>query len=136
MEELEQLLKSLPGYDLVTEGMKHKALQGARIPDADGNMPGDRKYVPTYDAYFAAYGLVGFMQAQPAVTTASSEGTSVTTTGYNWDGLRQWLRANSAICQSTDADVFTVIPIPNTHPVTRTNMHGGGPYDDHDTDVN
>lgn len=136
MEELEQLLKSLPGYDLVTEGMKHKALQGARIPDADGNMPGDRKYVPTYDAYFAAYGLVGFMQAQPNVVTASSEGTSITTTRFNWDGLRQWLRSNSTICQSTDADVFTIIPVPDTKPVVHTAMYEGGSDDNQDTDVN
>jgi len=134
MEELKEILASIPGSDLVSDAMLNKALQQARIPDADGRMPGDVAYIPTHDAYYAAASLVGLLRAQPAVTSAGSEGTNVSTTPYDWDSLLAWLYSMSPIKAAAQSDVFTVIPIPNTYRKDRKDMQGDDYYG-HDTDI-
>lgn len=134
MEELKEILASIPGSNLVSDAMLTKALQQARIPDKDGRMPGDVAYIPTYDAYYAAASLVGFLRAQPAVTSAGSEGTNVSTTPYDWDSLLSWLYSMSPIKAASQSDVFTVIPIPSTHRKYRKCMEGDDYYG-HDTDI-
>lgn len=134
MEELNDLIDGLPGAEIISAGMKEKALQDSRIPDSNGNLPGEENYVPTYDPYYAAYLLVGLLYAQPTVTSASSEGTSVTATPFNWDGFGAWLKARSPILSQSDA--FTILSIPGEPKVVRTNMDTGGYYDNRDADLN
>jgi hypothetical protein len=63
MDELNALLANLPGYASLTETQKQNALDGARIPDSFGIWPGEAGYEVTYDVYYAALTLLGFLQA-------------------------------------------------------------------------
>lgn len=136
MEELTALIAGLPGADLVTPAMKTAALQHSRIPDAEGRWPGQPGYVDTYDVYYAALSLLGFMQARPAVTSASSEGTSVSTTPTDWKALAAFFRSLSVICSAGGPDVLQPVDIPQGPHVYRTDMSGRGPYyGDVDTDL-
>lgn len=133
---LDDLLKSLPGYLLLTEAMKNAALSGALIPDADGVWPGQDGYVPTHDVYFAALNLLGFLQAQPVVTNTSSEGTSVTVSKPEWAALVRYYRSQSPIINATGQDVLTRIVIPDVPHVVPTDMSGrGSHYGDINTDI-
>lgn len=136
MDELNSLLVSLPGYGLLTPDMKQRALNGALIPDSAGVWPGDDDYVLTYDPYYAAISLIGFLQAQPVVRQSSSEGTSVAVDAPNWGGLLAWYRSMSTICQAQGSDILTLVPIPDVPHVLPTDMSGRGDgYGDVDTDL-
>lgn len=136
IDDLNALLASLPGYSLLTVNMKQNALNGARIPDAAGVWPGEDGYVETYDEYFAAISLIGFLQAQPVIRQSSSEGTSIAVDAPNWGGLLAWYRSLSPICQAQGNHVLTVVPIPDGPHVTRTDMSGRGDGNgDVDTDL-
>lgn len=136
MEELTALLAGLPGADLVTPAMKTVALQHSRIPDDEGRWPGQDGYVDTYDVYYAALSLLGFMQARPAVTSASSESTSVSTTPADWSALAAFYRSMSRICQAMGSDVLNLVDIPQGPHVKRTDMSGRfDGYGDVDTDL-
>lgn len=137
MEELTDLLANLPGAALLTPAMKQAALDGALVPDARNVWPGQDEYVNTYDVYFAALGLIGFLQAQPVVRQSSSEGTSVAVDAPNWAGLTAWYRSMSKIAQVGGNGVLRVVPIPEGPHVRRVDMGSGGGdgYDDVDTDL-
>lgn len=124
IDDLNALLISLPGYGLLTPNMKQNALNGARIPDAAGVWPGGEDYVPTYDVYFAAMSLIGFLQAQPVVRQASSEGTSTAVDAPQWSGLLAWYRSMSPICAAAGSTVLQVLPIPDFPHVIATDMSG------------
>lgn len=134
--KLNELLSSLPGYDLLTDTMKTSALQGALIPDEHGVWPGQQGYDPTYDVYYAAAHLVPVLQAQPSVTNVNSEGTGVTVTPPDWGALLSFYRSMSPIHQGYGHDVLRVVPIPDPPHVQRVPMNDrGGYYGDVDTDV-
>lgn len=134
--QLNELLQTLPGYELLTEAMKTAAMSGALIPDSDGHWPGTSGYTPTYDIYFAALKLLPFLQAQPVVTSAGSEGTSVSVKPADWNAIMRFYRENSLIIQATGNDVLHLVPIPDPPHVRRVSMRdGGGYYGDVDTDI-
>lgn len=136
MEELEELLSNLPGYELLTPAMKNRALAGALIPDSSGVWPGHDGYVTTYDVYYAAISLIGFLQAQPVVRQSSSEGTSIAVDAPNWAGLIAWYKSMSPICGAQPSAVLTRVPIPEGPHVVRTDMRGRDQdYGDVDTDL-
>lgn len=136
IDDLNALLVNLPNASLITVGMKEAALAGALIPDAASVWPGDVDYVPTYDVYFAALNLLGFLQAQPVIRQSSSEGTSVAVDAPNWASLATYYRGMSVIVQATGNGVFNRVLIDETPHVVRTNMrlreYG---YDNVDTDL-
>lgn len=136
MEDLDALLAPLPGYSLLTPSMKQKALDGSLVPDAAGVWPGQPNYVNTYDVYWAAINLVGYLSAQPVVRQSSSEGTSVAVDAPNWDGILLYFRANSIIAGANGNDVLQIVPIQGGPHVVRTDMRGGwNGYGDVDTDL-
>ena len=136
MDELNALLENLPGYSSITVAMKNAALSGALIPDANGVWPGQNGYIPTYDVYFAALNLLGFLQAQPFVRQSSSEGTSVAVDAPNWSALLNYFRSQSRIVQSQGGTVLQSVAIPEGPHVRKTDMSGRGPYyGDVDTDL-
>lgn len=134
--KLNELLSSLPGYALLTNTMKTAAMGSALIPDSEGRWPGQPDYVPTYDIYFAALKLLPFLQAQPVVTSAGSEGTSVSVKPADWSAVTAFYRGNSPIIQATGNDVLRLVPIPDPPHVRRVLMNDrGGYYGDVDTDI-
>lgn len=134
--KLNELLGILPGYALLTDAMKTIAMGSAVIPDENGVWPGQPDYVPTYDIYFAALKLIPFLQAQPVVTSAGSEGTSVSVKPADWDAIIAFYRGSSPIIQATGNDVLRAVPIPDPPHVRRVNMQDrGGYYGDVDTDI-
>lgn len=134
--KLNELLQTLPGYELLTESMKTIAMEGALIPDSAGNWPGTSGYTPTYDIYFAALKLIPFLQAQPVFTSAGSEGTSVSVKPADWTAIQRFYRENSPIIQATGPDVLRLLPIPDPPHVRRVPMNDrGGYYGDVDTDI-
>ena len=136
IDDLNALLISLPGYGLLNQSMKDAALATALVPDPAGVWPGQPDYVLTYDVYWAALGLINFLQAQPVVRQSSSEGTSVAVDAPNWGGLAAYYRSMSMVAQATGQGVLGVIPIPGGSHVYRTDMRRGGDgYDDVDTDL-
>lgn len=136
MEELDKLLAALPNSDKVTTEMKQAALNGSLIPDPDGIWPGQVGYVTTHDVYWAAINLMPFMQAQPQVTSASSEGTSVTATRFDWDAIASFYRGMSVIVGANPRDVLNLVAIPDVPHVRRVPMNDrGGYYGDVDTDL-
>lgn len=137
LDELNSLVESLPNASLLTDAMKQRALAGAVVPDSFGVWPGDTGYESTYDVYYAAIGLIGFLQAQPVVRSSSSEGTSVSVDAPNWAGLLAWYRSMSQIAGASGSDVLSTVPIPDTKVVRRTDMSGRlNGYDNVDTDLN
>lgn len=135
LEDLTGLVASLPNAALLTDTMKNDALAQSLIPDSFDVWPGTEGYEPTYDIYFAAIRLVGFLQAQPVVRASSSEGTSVSVDAPNWDGLLAYYRSMSPICQATHQGPLGVLSIPMAH-VRRTDMTGrSDQYGDVDTDL-
>lgn len=142
IDELTDLLAGLPNAASVTQAMKQRALDGARIPDSFGIWPGQDGYENTYDIYFAAFSLIGFLKAQPVVTATSSEGTSVTVQAPDWGALVAYYRSMSPIMQATQQDVLREVPIPGGPHVRPTNMHSTDAsgrtvpyYGDVDTDL-
>lgn len=136
MNELDALLSALPGYNLISETAKIAALQGSRIPDSAGRWPETAGYVETFDVYYAALTLVSFLQALPVVTSASSEGTSVSAKAPDWSALTLYYRSLSPIIQATGNSILQVVPIPAPPHVRRVSMNdGGGYYGDVDTDL-
>lgn len=136
IDDLNSLLINLPGYGLLTPDMKQRALDGALVPDSSGVWPGQPGYTATYDVYFAAISLVGFLQAQPVVRQSSSEGTSVAVDAPNWAGLVQWYQSMSPIYQAVEPGVLHVLPIPDAPHVRHTDMSGRyDGYDNVDTDL-
>lgn len=128
IDDLNALLHHLPNYSAILLDMKNVALAQALIPDVNGVWPGQPGYVNTYDVYFAAYGLVGFLQGHALVTNASSEGTSVTVQAPDWGALRNYYASMSSIIGSVAGTVIGVVPIPETPHVHRTNMADEGVY--------
>ncbi|QKN87710.1 hypothetical protein IXEL_9 [Microbacterium phage Ixel] len=138
IDDLNGLLSPLPGYGILTDVMKQTALDGARIPDGAGVWPGQPGYQTTYDIYWAALSLIGFLQAQPVVRQTSSEGTSVAVDAPNWTGIAAYYRGASVIAGAASASpILNVIPIPGGPHVVPVDMsgRGGEPYDDVDTDT-
>ena len=136
MDELNALLSALPGYDLISDTAKLAALKASRIPDSEGRWPATAGYVETFDVYFAALSLVSFLQALPVVTSAGSEGTSVSATAPDWDALRLHFRSLSPIILATGNSVLQVVPIPNPPHVRKVSMRDrGGYYGDVDSDI-
>jgi hypothetical protein len=136
MDDLNSLLSPLPGYGVLTEPMKQVALNGAVIPDGAGVWPGQPGYQNTYDVYFAAISLIGFLQAQPVVRQVSSEGTSTAVDAPDWSGIIAFYRAQSIICGATPNPVLGILPIPEVPHVVRTDMSGRWDQDgDVDTDM-
>lgn len=132
---LNGLLAPLPGYSILSEPMKLDALAASRIPDASGVWPGSPGYVATYDVYWAATLLVGFLRAQPIVRQSSSEGTSVSVDAPDWAGLLLYYRSQSPVAQASGA-TLTAVPIPDGPHVQRTDMSGRWDgYGDIDTDL-
>ena len=135
-EDLTTLVVNLPNASILTAQMKLDALAGARIPDQFGVWPGQPGYVETHDLYFAAIGLIGFLQAQPVIRQSSSEGTSVAVDAPNWSGLVAWYRSMSAIARVSPSDVLNRITIPDVPHVRRISMtYGGDSNDNVDTDL-
>lgn len=136
MDELNALLENLPGYSSITVAMKQAALDGARIPDSFGIWPGEEGYEPTYDVYFAAINLVGFLQAQPVVRQSSSEGTSVAIDAPNWSALLNYFRSQSPIVGLNGNQVLQRVNIPDPPHVVKLNMNSKDAYyGDFDTDL-
>lgn len=136
IDDLNALLVSLPNYSLLSNQMKMDALAGARIPDSAGVWPDESGYVSTYDIYFAAIGLIGFLRAQPIVRSSSSEGTSVSVDAPDWNGLLAWYRSMSPICMATGNNVLTRVSIPEGPHVKRVPMNlREADYDNVDTDL-
>lgn len=134
--KLNELLQALPGYALISDTMRDSALASAQVPDSEGRWPGSSDYEKTYDLYYAALALVPFLQAQPAVTSAGSEGTSVTATAFDWQALIRFYRSQSQIHQSAGQTILQVLPIPDPPHVVRVPMNDrGGYYGDVDTDI-
>lgn len=131
MPTLDDVLALIPGGDVVSQAMRESALAKSLIPDSSGHLPGERGYTPTHDVFYAALTLLGVVRAQPAVTTASSESTSISATTPNWPSLEGWLRSQSVICRNQDA--LTVIPITYDDYITRAYM-GGESYRGYDAD--
>ena len=122
LDDLTELMASLPNAAQLTSKMKNDALAGSLIPDSNNVWPGNVGYILTYDVYFAAIGLVGFLQVQPVVRQSSSEGTSVAVDAPNWSGLIAWYQTMSPISQATSTGALGVITIPGGPHVYRTNM--------------
>lgn len=134
--ELNKLLDTLPGYALLNDSMKTSAMNGARIPDSSGRWPQDAGYELTYDVYFAALALIPFLRSQPVVTSASSEGTSVSVQGIDWDAIVLFYKGLSSICSVDGNSVLHAVPIPDVPHVRRVPMNDrGGYYGDVDTDL-
>lgn len=136
MDELNALLENLPGYSSITAVMKQAALDGARVPDSFGVWPGEEGYEPTYDVYFAAINLVGFLQAQPVVRQSSSEGTSVAVDAPNWQALLNYFRSQSPIVGLNGNQVLQRVNIPDPPHVVKLDMNSKDAYyGDFDTDL-
>lgn len=133
LEELRSLLHVIPDLEL-EDPLLRQCLNRALIPDSAGVLPGKAEYTPSYDVAYAAYLLVDALSSQPMVTTASSEGTSVTTTTPDWDSLKRFLSSMSTIL--TTGGAFTVLSVPDPLDIRRNDMSGrGASYEDIDTDV-
>lgn len=139
LQDLTALVTSLPSASLLTDTMKQDALAGALVPDSFGVWPGNEGYEPTYDIYYAAAQLIGFLQAQPVVRQTSSEGTSIAVDAPNWGGLLAYYRSMSPIAQASRFDILRPIPIPGGPHVDRIDMSGndafGGRTADGDIDT-
>lgn len=122
MPTLDDVLALIHGGDVVSQAMRESALAKSLIPDSSGHLPGERGYTPTHDVFYAALTLLGVVRAQPAVTTASSESTSISSTPPDWTSLEGWLRSQSVICRNQDA--LTVIPITYDDYITKVYMEG------------
>lgn len=134
--DLDTLLSSLPGYSIISDSMKSSALSAALIPDSNGVWPYQVGYVSTYDMYFAAIRLIGFLQAQPVVRQTSSEGTSVAVDAPNWGGIIAYYRSMSPILSESSGGVLHKVLIPDGPHVDRVPMgERGDGYDDVDTDL-
>lgn len=137
IDDLNELLLPLPGYGILTDAMKQRALSTSLIPDGAGVWPGQPGYQPTYDIYWAAMALVGYLQAQPFVKSSSSEGTAVAVEKPDWAGILAYFASQSVISGANQASpVLTAVPIPDVPHVRRVDMSGGDPYyGDVDTDL-
>lgn len=141
LDDLTELVSSLPNASLLTNKMKQDALDGALIPDGLQVWPGRPGYQATYDVYWAAISLLGFLQAQPVVRQTSSEGTSVAVDAPSWGSLAAYYRSMSPIASASARPVLGSIPIPSSPHVVRTDMSGintfGGrtSYGNVDTDL-
>ena len=135
MELLDDLLKTLPGFETITPLMKQSALDGAVIPDSAGVWPGKPSYVTTYDVYYAAVTLIGFLKAQPVVRQVSSEGTSAALDAPQWGAVYQHFTSLSPIL-GMQSGIIREVPIPGGSHVRRTDMSGvNDDYGDVDTDL-
>lgn len=126
METLDDILKPLPGYGLLSESMKNAALAGSLIPDSFGIWPGQPGYENTYDVYFAAINLIGYLRAQPVIRSSSSEGTSVSVDAPNWDALLSYFRSQSPVVQTSGNPVLQLVEIPDPPHVRRVSMEDKG----------
>lgn len=128
MDELDIILGQVQGYDAVPNELKAHALEGSLIPDENGVWPSKVGYIPTYDHYYAAMNLVGYLRSQPQVTSTGSEGTNVTVSPTNWDSLLIWLKSKSSIVRVSGDSVITPVSIQLGPHVVKQNMQGSGVY--------
>jgi hypothetical protein len=136
LEDLTALVANLPGASLISTRQYEDVLAGALVPDSFNVWPGQPGYEKTYDVYFAAIGLVGFLQAQPVVRQSSSEGTSVAVDAPNWAGLLAYYRSMSRISGALGDGVLVPVRIPDGPHVVHTDMTGrGDDYGDVNTDL-
>jgi len=138
LDDLTALVVSLPNAPLLTDTMKQDALNAALIPDVNNVWPGSDGYQTTYDIYFAATRLIGFLMAQPVVRQSSSEGTSVAVDAPNWQQLLTYYGSMSLILGVRQQAVLTEVIIPDSRRIVRVDMHnddGSEYYDNVDTDV-
>ncbi|QZE10298.1 hypothetical protein SEA_LUNA18_10 [Microbacterium phage Luna18] len=136
IDDLNGLLFPLPGYPILTDAMKQRALATALIPDGAGVWPAQPGYQNTYDVYWAAMSLVGYLQSQPFVKSSSSEGTAVAVEKPDWGGILSFFRSQSVIAAASQSGpILNPIPIPDSSHVIRTDMSGGDSYGDVDTDL-
>lgn len=108
--------------------------QQSLIPDSDGRMPGTPEYAETVDVYYNALLYAEYFAGLPAITSATSEGTSLSVTPPDWDRLIRFLKSKSPIVGASN-QLWTVVPVDNRH-IHRTWMNDrGDPYGDVDTDI-
>lgn len=132
---LDFLIQSLPGFELINDEMKARALLQSLVPDPNGVWPGSEGYVTTYDAYYAALCLLPFLKAHPQLRQTSSEGTSIAMDPPDWDALGQYYRSMSKIVAASGNSALSIVAIPDVPHVTRTDMSGRGSDGNLDTDL-
>ena len=134
MEQIDEILSNIPGYSSLPVTMKQTALGLSLIPDSNGVWPAQPGYVSTYDYYYAASILLGYLKAQPYVSSVSSEGTSVSTTAPDWSALAKSFASMSIIL--SNQGIFTKVSIPEGPYIVPTDMAGrGSRYGDTNTDI-
>lgn len=137
IDDLDGLLAPLPRFSVLSPQMKQRALDTSLIPDGAGVWPGQDGYQTTYDIYWAAMSLIGYMQAQPFVKQAGSEGTTTSVDRPDWSSILAYFRSQSIIAQANQAGpILSMLPIPDVPYIFRTDMSGRGDgYGDVDTDL-
>lgn len=131
MDELNQLLAGLPGVDKLSDSVKQQMLEQSLVPDTEGRDPYTEGYTKTYDTAYAAWLLVGVLSAFPMVTSAGSEGTSVSMTRPDWEALKRSFAVLSPIMARQDT--LRVLRLPPDPYVRHRNMLGR--YDDVNTSI-
>ena len=129
---LDILLAVMPKSSILSVELKTQTVMRALIPDSTGKRPGTDGYVTTVDWAYAAWMLVGVVEAQSTVTSAGSESTTVSASPPNWDALRAYYVSISPLLQAQMGDHITPIFISRPHYTRRTRMED---YDDIDTDI-
>lgn len=126
--EVREILSGITGSDKIPTSMITSSLDQSLVPDRDGNLPGSLGYSDTYDVYYAAYLTSNYLKSVPAVTNASSEGTSVTVTPGDIKGLQDYLASVSPILKHQPY-VLRCVPIPDDRAYSRTDMNRAGDSD-------
>lgn len=109
----------------LTEQDRAEALDGARIPDPAGRLPGFDGYVPTFDLAWATATLADMAAANAAATTAggdviqvTSEGTTIQrqpTEAPDWASVAAFWRSRSVIAAALGG-TFGVLQVPVGEP--------------------
>lgn len=124
MDELDQLLAGLPGVDKLSDSVKRQMLERSLVPDAEGRNPHTEGYIATYDTAYAAWLLVGVLSAFPMVTSAGSEGTSVSMTRPDWEALKRSFAVLSPImCRQDVLRILRLPPDPYVRPRNMLDRH-------------
>lgn len=127
---LDSVLINTPHYSTVSDTLKKDMLKRAVFYTRKDTASSQTNY----DYFFAALSLLPFLKSFPQVTNVSSEGTSVSTTSYDWDSLEKFLKSQSVIYQQNYTG-FGVLSIPECDPIVPTYKYTGGFYADADTDI-
>lgn len=129
LADLTELMTNLPNATLISDGQRLAALNVSLIPDELGVWPGQPGYQPSYDIFWAAISLVGFLQAQPSIKHTASEGTQVVLDPPNWGSLVAYYRSMSPIAQKVSRTVLRPVVVPGESHVRKLDMHGHDYYD-------